>query len=154
MLVDIQRIEVLKWPPGHLVRRECDGGAIRFITHKPDLSRREGFVAASVSPIKQGSTGYEFNGMFNVPLHDGQAAVRAVGYHRDRYAYVDNPAVGDKNVNNNAISGRQNFRNNAVFDNASLTGTIVYQDRQSDGADIEAMNQAPHTIGLNISRYY
>jgi len=143
MLVDINRIEVLRGPQGTLFGATAMGGAIRIITNEPNLSKTEGFVDAAISSTKHGSTGYELHGMFNMPLNDGRAGVRAVAYHRAGGGYVDNLGNGQKDVNDNEISGARLTGKLLLSDRATLTGRFVYQDRKSDGTDMEEPDDGP-----------
>ena len=137
MLVDVERIEVLRGPQGTLFGAGAMGGAIRIITHQPDLSQTEGSVGATVSSISNGGPGYQLNGMFNMPLNDGKAAIRAVGYRRDKDGFIKNLTTGEKNVNNDEISGGRLSGTISLSDQVSLTGRIVHQDRKSDATNLE-----------------
>ena len=143
MLVDVKRIEVLRGPQGTLFGASAMGGAIRIITNEPNLSETEGFVDGTVTSTKDGEFGFGLHGMFNLPLNDGRAGIRAVGYHRDLGGYIDNVSNGQRNVNNKELSGVRLSGTVLLSDNASLTGRIVYQDRQSDGLDHEESDEDP-----------
>lgn len=137
MLIDIERIEVLRGPQGTLFGAGAMGGAIRIITHQPDLEQAEGFVGATLSSISSGGPGYELNGMFNVPLDDGRAAIRAVAYYRDNDGFIDNLTTGLNNVNNNEVTGGRLSGTILLSDRVSLTGRIIYQDRRSNASSFE-----------------
>lgn len=145
MLVDIERIEVLRGPQGTLFGASAMGGAIRIITHQPDLLQTAGFVGATVSSIKNGGPGYEINGMFNIPLNGGKAAIRAVGYRRDRDGFINNLTTGVKNANNDQVTGGRLSGTILLSDRVSLTGRIVYQDRESDATNLEDPDVAART---------
>jgi iron complex outermembrane receptor protein len=137
VLVDIARIEVLRGPQGTLFGAGAMGGAIRIISHQPNMSRTEAFVSTTVSSIKNGGPGYELNGMFNMPLNDGRAAIRAVGYHLDNDGFIDNLTTGVRDVNDNEITGGRLSGTILLSDRVSLTGRIIYQDRKSDAISFE-----------------
>jgi len=145
MLVDIERIEILRGPQGTLFGASAMGGAIRIITRQPNLSQTERSVGGLVSSIKNGSEGYDLHGMINTPLNDGQAAIRAVGYYRDMGGYIDNLSNGVNDINNSEILGGRLSGTVVLSDRVSLTGRIAYQDRKSDGNDIEELDEAPRT---------
>jgi iron complex outermembrane receptor protein len=137
MLIDIERIEVLRGPQGTLFGASAMGGAIRIITHQPNLSQTEGSVGARVSSIKNGGPGYELNGMLNIPLNNGRAAMRVVGYRRDRDGFIDNLTTGVENANNDEVTGGRLSGTILLFDRVGVTGRIVYQNRKSDATNVE-----------------
>jgi len=143
MLVDIERIEVLRGPQGTLFGASSMGGAIRIITAQPDASGSEGFLSTVVSSYDGGGNGYELHGMYNMPLNDGKAAIRAVGYYRDLEGFIGNLATGINNVNTDDIVGARLSGTALLSDNVSITGRIAYQDRESAGNDIEEIEDGP-----------
>ncbi len=143
LLVDVERIEVLRGPQGTLFGASAMGGAIRIITKKADLLETEAFVAGTVTSTKDGELGYGLHGMFNLPLSDGRAGIRAVGYQRDLGGYIDNVSNGQSNVNNKNVAGARLSAAVRLSDNASLTGRIAYQNRRSDGLDHEESIDGP-----------
>ena len=143
MLVDIERIEVLRGPQGTLFGASSMGGAIRVITAQPDVSNSEGFLSTVVSSYDGGGNGYELHGMYNMPLNDGKAAIRAVGYYRDMDGFIDNLTTGINNVNTDDVVGARLSGTALLSDNVSITGRIAYQDRESAGNSIEEIEDGP-----------
>jgi outer membrane receptor protein involved in Fe transport len=143
MLVDIERIEVLRGPQGTLFGASSMGGAIRIITAQPDVSDSEGFLSTVVSSYDGGGNGYELHGMYNMPLNDGKAAIRAVGYYRDMDGFIDNLTTGINNVNTDDIVGARLSGTALLSDNVSITGRIAYQDRESAGIKFEEIEDGP-----------
>jgi len=143
MLVDVARVEVLRGPQGTLFGASSMGGAIRIITGQPDVSEQGGFLSAAVSSYDGGGAGYELHGMYNAPLNDGRAAIRAVGYYRDMDGFIDNLTTGINNVNTDDIVGARLSGTALLSDNVSMTGRIAYQDRESAGNSIEEIEDGP-----------
>ena len=97
-LVDIDRVEVLRGPQGTLFGGGAIGGTIRYISTKPDMSQFAGRVSGEISGTDHGGTNYNVTGMINVPVNDW-IAVRANIGQFDNAGYIDNVALGTKNVN-------------------------------------------------------
>ena len=89
-LFDLERVEVLRGPQGTLYGAGSMGGAIRVITNKPDSSAFDASVAGTLSYTDGGEENYAMNGMVNVPLAEGKAALRVVAYYQQDGGYVDN----------------------------------------------------------------
>lgn len=90
-LYDLERVEVLRGPQGTLYGRNATGGAINFITAKPEKEFK----------AKAGLTYGSYNlmiveGMVNVPISDTLQA-RVAAYSRDQDGYRENegPRPGD-----------------------------------------------------------
>lgn len=98
-LVDIERVEVLRGPQGTLYGSGSMGGIVRIVTVKPDPERVAGEVTGEAMLTEHGRPSDSIEGMINLPLARGRAAVRAVAYAEDRGGYIDNPVLGLRDVN-------------------------------------------------------
>jgi len=143
MLVDIERVEVLRGPQGTLFGASSMGGAIRIITAQPSVADSEGFLSTVVSSYDGGGNGYELHGMYNMPFNDGKAAIRAVGYYRDMDGFINNLTTGVNNVNTDDVVGARLSGTALLSDNVSITGRITYQDRESAGNIFEEIEDGP-----------
>ncbi|KQX25026.1 MULTISPECIES: TonB-dependent receptor [unclassified Sphingomonas] len=95
---DMERIEVLKGPQGTLYGANALGGVIKYVSKAPQFDRVAAAGQLGVGSVHKGGTDYSGKAMVNVPLADW-AALRVVGYYRKDAGYIDNVAVGDKDVN-------------------------------------------------------
>ncbi len=103
-LFDVERVEVLRGPQGTLYGSGSMGGTLRIIYAKPSFER-SGAADATISSTHDGGINYEFNGVINTPVVDDKIAVRAVGFYRNRNGYIDNVALGIKNINDEKTYG-------------------------------------------------
>src|SRR5688500_2103581 len=85
---DIARIEVLRGPQGTLYGASSLGGVLKFVTNTPQLGKLTGRAQAGLEFLDDGGTGYNMNGVINVPLGD-TAAFRGSGFYRKRAGWVD-----------------------------------------------------------------
>jgi iron complex outermembrane receptor protein len=80
-VLDIERIEVLRGPPGTLYGRNAIGGAVNFINKSPtDEFEGEARVVAGNHSL------VEYYGMLSGPIIKDLLSVRATGVNRDRTA--------------------------------------------------------------------
>ena len=93
-LYDMDRVEVLRGPQGTLFGSGSLSGAVREITHKPDLGRYEASMGLDLGRTGASSNRARVDGMVNVPLIDHELAVRIVAYARDEDGYTNN--IGSK----------------------------------------------------------
>ncbi|MGD8682272.1 MAG: TonB-dependent receptor [Lysobacterales bacterium] len=133
LLVDIDRVEVLRGPQGTLFGSGSMGGAIRVITHRPNPAETEGFAEARLSTTAHGGPGYEVHAMLNAPLFEGGAAVRGVAYYRNLEGWIDNTALGTRDVNDNETVGLRLAGLWTDSKRLTVDARVVYQDRQSHG---------------------
>ena len=87
---DLNRVEVLAGPQGTLFGASAMGGAIRYITNKPDLSEFHAGFTGTASTTKHGNGSYSFEGYVNIPIIKDTLAVRLVGYNDSQGGYIDN----------------------------------------------------------------
>jgi iron complex outermembrane recepter protein len=106
-LLDVDRIEVLRGPQGTLYGGGAIGGAIRYISTKPDLVESDARVGTSVSSTEGGGMNQDVTGMLNLPLIDDKLALRVnLGYF-DNDGWIDNVRLGSKRINwDRTLSGR------------------------------------------------
>src|ERR1700754_253444 len=84
MLVDLDRIEVLKGPQGTLYGGSAMGGAIKYVTHRPELDRFEVTANAGIASVEHGGLSYNADSFANFPLVSGVLALRfGAGYRFD-----------------------------------------------------------------------
>jgi iron complex outermembrane recepter protein len=88
-LFDLDRIEVLRGPQGTLYGDSSEGGTIRFITPKPDLTQWSGQIISDFSQTEHGGNNYFEGAVFNAPLIPEVFAVHgSIGYTSDS-GFVD-----------------------------------------------------------------
>ena len=88
-IFDIARVEVLRGPQGTLYGSSSMGGTIKYISTQPDLQRMGGHASTALSHTEGGGWNKEGNGVLNIPLGDGVAALRIGLYYRDQDGYID-----------------------------------------------------------------
>jgi outer membrane receptor protein involved in Fe transport len=104
-LADIDRVEVLRGPQGTLYGSGSIGGIVRIVTAKPDVTAVAGAVSAEGELTQHGAPSSAFDGMLNLPVAGGRAALRAVIYSDERGGYIDNPVLGLSDVNHSRRTG-------------------------------------------------
>jgi outer membrane receptor protein involved in Fe transport len=83
-LFDLDRVEVLRGPQGTLFGAGAEGGAVRFISPEPNLSKSAGYARADVATTDGGAPSYEGGAAFSAPIIDDVLAFRAsVSFRRD-----------------------------------------------------------------------
>ena len=88
-LFDLERIEVVKGPQATLYGRNAFGGAINYITRKPDF-KLGGRVGSEV-----GNGGvWVIDGAINIPIIDDKVALRLSGGIKNRDGFYTNPVNG------------------------------------------------------------
>lgn len=105
-LFDMDRVEVLDGPQGTLYGANSMGGAIKYVTAKPELGMYDARVEAEGSDTEHGSLNDEFRMMANIPLGDS-VALRVDGIQAYDSGYTQDPDHGRSNVGaGRTFSGR------------------------------------------------
>lgn len=89
-LVDIERVEALSGPQGSLFGDASQCGTLRIITNKPDPDAFDAWVDLGAHSLTEGDEGYDVAAMVNIPLSEGKAALRLVGFQAEEAGYIDN----------------------------------------------------------------
>jgi iron complex outermembrane recepter protein len=152
--IDVDRVEILRGPQGTLFGAGAESGAVRIIPAKPDLNTFAWGGGAEASDTTHGGANGLVYGVANMPLIDGQLAVRAVAYERDWSGYIDNIALGVKGANSETIGGGRLTVLYAPNDRLSLNLMAQYQDFRGPDTDWDN-SSLPHweqedTVRQNI----
>ena len=83
-LFDLDRLEVLRGPQGTLYGDSSEGGTIRFITPKPNMTQWSSELISDYSQTEHGGSNYFEGAVFNAPVISDVFAVRgSIGYTSD-----------------------------------------------------------------------
>jgi outer membrane receptor protein involved in Fe transport len=96
---DLERVEVLRGPQGTLYGEGSAGGTVRFITKNPNLSHFAVDTDIAAMFTESGDPSQRINAMVNVPLIDGQLALRVAGTFQHDGGWIDQPAAQRENIN-------------------------------------------------------
>ena len=127
-LIDIDRDEVLRGPQGTLYGTGPIGGVIRTVTRRPDFDDFYGEVSLTGSRTHSGGNNGDYSAMVNLPLWDGQAAIRAVGYEERFDGYINDVALNLPRVNQGARSGGRIALAAQLAPEWNVVGGVVHQE--------------------------
>jgi iron complex outermembrane recepter protein len=147
---DVARIEVLRGPQGTLYGASSLGGVLKFVTNTPRFNEFSARARGGLEFVDGGGTGYNMNGVVNVPLGAG-AAFRGTGFHRKRAGWVDAggpgitltsifgptlavPSVVAKDINDSYVWGGRGSVLVQATDRLTVRLTAHAQDIKSDGS--------------------
>ena len=98
-LVDVQSVEVLRGPQGTLYGAGAIGGVLNIVPNKPDFDHLSGLVDVGGAATAHGAPDAETDGVLNLPLLGGRAAVRLVGYGEEDGGYTAEPLQHRQDAN-------------------------------------------------------
>lgn len=139
IIFDLDRVEVLRGPQGTLFGAGSEGGTVRFITPKPDMTRQSGYLRSELAFTESGAPSYEAGAALGGPLVADKIAYRASGYYRRNGGYVDRRNFDTKaTVSHNdnwdrSYAGRLALAF-APSETLTITPSIFYQNTFSHGS--------------------
>ncbi|MBI1234955.1 MAG: TonB-dependent receptor [Alphaproteobacteria bacterium] len=98
-LFDVERVEFLRGPQGTLFGSGSLAGAVRIITHSPDMDEFDSEVLVDYGWTDGGGLRQRYNAMVNFPIVEDQLALRLVGFYRHEEGWVENIGTGIDNAN-------------------------------------------------------
>lgn len=129
---DLERVEILRGPQGALYGSGSMGGAIRYITARPELGEYGAKYNGLVSFTENGGANTLNQGMINIPVGDDFALRGVVSYRTDD-GFVDNLLTGEQNADD---LEQIHARVSALWqptDKLSVYANYIYQKSESDG---------------------
>jgi len=126
-LVDVDRVEVLRGPQGTLYGSGSMGGIVRIVTAKPDPSGFSGDILVDGALTQHGGPSDSAEGMINLPIVAGRAAVRLVGYSEEAGGYIDNAALRLNDVNYSRRYGGRIAALTSLPGDWTITGGFAHQ---------------------------
>ena len=126
-LVDVERIEVVKGPQSALYGRVAFGGAINYVSKKPNLDAFEGNAIVDLGSDAL----YEARGAVNFPLADGKAALRINGLYTEFDGFFKNSVSGNT-LGGWETKGIAAALRLAPSESADFTLRVSYSDDQSE----------------------
>jgi len=163
---DLERIEVLNGPQGTLYGAGSMSGAVKLITAPPDPTKFSAGIDVDGSRLTgSNGTSHSEEAFVNLPLFDGQTAVRLSGFNVKQAGFINNLLktrtwVNGVVSNNAEWAGHdyntQTFKGGRIGvlqklgDNWKLTVTADYQVQKHNGA----WDHDPSRYGeLNVARF-
>ncbi|MGB3754450.1 MAG: TonB-dependent receptor [Parerythrobacter sp.] len=105
-LYDLERVEVLRGPQGTLFGRNTTGGAINFITRKPQLDGASGYLTASYGNFNA----IKLEGAIEGEIVDDVLGIRVAGTYATADGYTFNPTLNQDFAEQDSIAGRVTFQ--------------------------------------------
>jgi len=142
-LLDLHHVELMRGPQGTLYGAGAMGGLLKYVTNDPDPSGFSGKAGLALRQSKGGALGHTENGVLNVPLSAGVAALRVAAFNEHDGGFIRSVGrVAGKHVNDGDTRG---VRVSMLFDPSSkmrLRLTATQQEIEREGTVIAQYDKA------------
>ncbi len=151
---DIDRIEILRGPQGTLFGEGSMGGTVRILTNNARLGEFSYAGQVGGSKTQGGSGNSAEKAMVNVPLGE-TLAVRIGATHEDFSGWIDDPATGQRNVNESHIDTQRVRVRFDPTDRLTINGSYWnYDARLGSGNNATDKGTLPQSLSLISSEKY
>jgi outer membrane receptor protein involved in Fe transport len=138
VMYDLDRVEVLKGPQGTLYGGSSEGGAIRFITPSPSLTKMDGSARIEVNSVDQGAMGFEVGAATGGPIVQDKLGFRISGLYRRTAGWIDAYSAYDNSLLKKDANGRIDLEVNPqvlwqVTPDFSVKYSSYFSHGRSDG---------------------
>ena len=130
---DLQRVEVLRGPQGTLYGAGSEGGLLKYVTNAPDPTKLAAAVQAGWEDVAHGESAGSGKGMINLPMGD-RAAFRLSAYYETLPGYINDPSLGEKDINHGYREGMHAALLFNFTDAVSLRLNAFGQDLHTNGS--------------------
>ena len=132
LLVDVERMELLRGPQGTLYGSSAMGGALKVVFKRPDLGE-PGVSLSGEASTNAGYWGEAETLVVNQPLVQDKVGFRLAAYHRRDPAYLENRRLGLKGINDSATWGARLGVGFQFENDLQINLTAAHQDtREGD----------------------
>ncbi|MXP41904.1 TonB-dependent receptor plug domain-containing protein [Altererythrobacter soli] len=146
LVLDVDRIEVLRGPQGTLFGRNSTGGAIRIFTKQPELQDFGGYIRVTAGNMDRA----DVIGTVNVPLGD-TVAVRAQGAYLSQGGFVER---GTQDLGGSEdVIGRLNVRFEPTDRFEATAGFLYSNSKASRSACLHRVRHAPGHRGSDRRQF-
>jgi outer membrane receptor protein involved in Fe transport len=155
-LFDLERVEVLRGPQGTLYGGSSEGGAIRYITTAPSLTRYSGLARAELSSVAHGGEGYSLAAAVGGPIVQDKLGFRAAAYYRKKAGYIDlvdafnNGAILFKDANEQTDKSLRLSLLWRPFE--KLTVNAAYYGSVQDAKYIDGVTTGPTNVAFTLAQ--
>jgi iron complex outermembrane recepter protein len=129
-LIEFERIEVLRGPQGTLYGRNSTGGAVKFVTRRPDLNEVRGTTDLTIGSFGR----VDARGAVSLPISEGKLVVKFDGIWRTDDGFVDDRSLGDE-IN---TTDRRGLRGALLWQATDATSVYATIDRTWDESSINS----------------
>lgn len=130
---DLQRVEVLRGPQGTLYGAGSEGGLLKYVTNPPDPTKFAAAVQVGGEDVSHGESAGSGKAMINLPIGD-HVAFRLSGYSEALPGYIDDPSLGEKDINHGHREGVRAALLFNVTDKLSVRLNAISQELQTGGS--------------------